>query len=31
MLPPDLVLTLTQTEAVLLLLVLAGSFMTVYT
>ena len=31
MLPPDLVSILTQTEAVPLLLVLAGSFMTVYT
>ena len=30
MLPPDPVLILTQTEAVLLLLVLAGSLMTVY-
>ena len=31
MLPPDLVLILTQTEAVPLLLALAGSLMTVYT
>ena len=31
MLPPDLVSTLTQTEVVPLLLVLAGSFMTVHT
>ena len=31
MLPPDLMSILTQTEAVPLLLLLAGSFMTVYT